>query len=93
MITMNNTLKSCLRNAKEVELLYHADHSTNAGLSIKKVQAKSIFDRQYDHLLSVDGQWAYGDDAEGCEELLWFGRNGEIVITYNTRYKYLQLGV
>ncbi len=87
------TLKKALHLAKSVEIMFHPENATIAQVVITKKNATRILGQEFPNLALTYGDPAYGSGDYDDQELLWYGKNGEIIATYNTKFKTLLLGV
>lgn len=87
------TLKKAIHLAKSVEIMFHPENDTMAQVVITKKNATRILAQEFESLASTLGDPAYGSDDYDNQELLWYGKDGEIIATYNPKFKTLLLGV
>lgn len=81
------TLKQAIKQAKEVTVSFHPSGGTTSQLKISKVQAYKIAKESFDLM------YPEGDKVEGIDDILWYGNfQGEIVASFNQKYKELNLG-
>lgn len=82
------TLNQAIRQAKEVTVSFHPSAGTISQLKISKVQAYKIVKENRLDLMNPQG-----DEEECIDEILWYGNfQGEIIASYNKKYKELNLG-
>ena len=82
------TLNQAIKQAKIVFVTFHPSGGTSSQLKISKVQAyKFVKENRFD-LMNPKG-----DEEECIDDILWYGNfQGEIIASYNKKYKELTLG-
>lgn len=82
------TLNQAIRQAKEVTITFHPSGANTSQIKISKVQAYKIVKENRLDLMNPEG-----DECEDYYEVLWYGNfQGEVIASYNKKYKELNLG-
>ena len=82
------TLKQAINQAKEVTVSFHPSNGTISQLKISKVQAYKILKENRFDIMNPEG-----DEEECVDDILWYGNfQGEIIASFNKKYKELTLG-
>lgn len=82
------TLNQAIKQAKEVHVTFHPSGGTTSQLKISKVQAYKIVKENRFDIMNPEG-----DEEECVDDILWYGNfQGEIIASYNKKYKELTLG-
>lgn len=82
------TLNQAINQAKEVTITFHPSGASTSQIKISKVQAYKIVKENRFDLMNPEG-----DEEECIDEILWYGNfQGEIIASYNKKYKELNLG-
>lgn len=82
------TLNQAIKQAKVVSVTFHPSAGNSSELKISKVQAYKIVKENHFDLMNPNG-----DEEECVDDILWYGNfQGEIIVSYNKKYKELTLG-